>query len=65
MPGLFDFLQEHRRTLLGMGLAVMVARKVLPQVRPLAKSAIKGYLRARDSISQAVERGSELLPGNE
>ena len=65
MPYLVEFLQHNRRTLMGVGLAVVFARKVLPQMRPLAKTAIKGFLRARDSLIAAVEKGAALMPGGE
>ena len=67
MPCIVDFVQEHKRTLLSVGLAVVVARKVVPQLRPIAKAAIKGFLRARDTVSNAgtfiADQTSSLMPG--
>ena len=53
MCKLGDFLEENRGLLLTVGLAVVVGSRVLPNLRPIAKSAIKGYLAARQTVLEA------------
>ncbi|MCS6861390.1 MAG: hypothetical protein NZT92_13830 [Abditibacteriales bacterium] len=49
MEELIEFIVERRRLLLAVGVTAILGPRIL---RPLAKSAIKGYLTVKDALTR-------------